>query len=156
MRMTATQCRDGFASARVARLATVNAAGEPHLVPVTFGVIDATPVPADLAADDPAHQVAQLVVFAVDHKPKSTTALRRLDNIAANPRVAFLVDVYDDDWDRLWWVRADATAAIIDGTDRQRAIAALRAKYPQYDDRPPDGAVVGAAVLGWSGWQAAP
>jgi PPOX class probable F420-dependent enzyme len=156
MRMTVTQCRDGFASARVARLATVNAAGEPHLVPVTFGVIDATPVPGDLAADDPAHQVAQLVVFAVDHKPKSTTALRRLDNIAANPRVAFLVDVYDDDWDRLWWVRADATAAIIDGTDRQRAIAALRAKYPQYERVVPQGAVVGALVSRWSGWRATP
>ena len=135
MKLPASEARARFAAARVARLATVSAEGVPHLVPVTFAVRGDT------------------VVFAVDHKPKSTTALRRLDNIAANPRVAFLVDVYDDDWDRLWWVRADATAAIIDGADRLRAIAALRAKYQQYERVVPHGVVVGAAVQGWSGWR---
>ncbi len=106
MRMTIEQCRDRLTAARVARLGTVSAAGEPHLVPVTFAVIDA----GSAVGDPPADGGAELIVFAVDHKPKSTTALRRLDNIAANPRVAFLVDHYDDDWDRLWWVRADAIA----------------------------------------------
>ncbi len=143
VRMTSEQCLQQFVDARVARLATVNAAGAPHLVPVTFAVIDT--VPTDSAAP--------LVVFAVDHKPKATTALRRLDNIAANPRVAFLVDRYDDDWDRLWWVRADANAAVIDGEYRLRAIAALRAKYPQYELVAPHGVVVGAAVHRWSGWR---
>ena len=66
----------------------------------------------------------------MDHKPKSTTALRRLDNIAANPRVSFLVDAYTEDWDRLWWVRADAVAEIVDGPVRLPAVSALRAKYP--------------------------
>lgn len=152
MRMTTTQCRDEFSGARVARLATVSAVGVPHLVPVTFALIEAALpgiVPTAIAADG----VAQLVVFAVDHKPKSTTALRRLDNIAANPRVSFLVDCYDDDWDQLWWVRADATAAIVDGPDRRRAIAALQAKYPQYQRVVPQGVVVGAAVSNWSGWR---
>ena len=155
MRMTNTQCRSEFSGARVARLATVSAAGEPHLVPVTFAVIDATPASADRPAEGPAPDTAALVVFAVDHKPKSTTALRRLDNIAANPRVAFLVDFYDDDWDRLWWVRADATAGVIEGADRLRAIAALRAKYPQYERVVPRGVVVGGTVSGWSGWRSA-
>ena len=95
-------------------------------------------------------------MFAVDHKPKSTTALRRLDNIAANPRVAFLVDFYDDDWDRLWWVRADATAAVLHGRLRHGAITALQSKYRQYREIPPDGVVVGSSIVNWSSWQAAP
>jgi PPOX class probable F420-dependent enzyme len=150
MRMTTEQCRDRLSAARVARLGTVNTAGEPHLVPVTFAVIGAGSAAADPPADGGADE---LIVFAVDHKPKSSTALRRLDNIAANPRVAFLVDHYDDDWDRLWWVRADAIAAVIDGEDRLRAIAALRIKYPQYDLVAPHGVVVGAVVHRWSGWR---
>jgi PPOX class probable F420-dependent enzyme len=154
MRMAIEQCRERFSGARSARLGTVNLAGVPHLVPVTFAVIEAAPEPDTVPAADPAGGVAPLVVFAVDHKPKSTTALRRLDNIAANPLVAFLVDHYEDDWDRLWWVRADAVAAIIDGDARLRAIAALRAKYPQYERFVPTGVVVGAAVRGWSGWRA--
>jgi len=140
MRLTADEASRRFRAARVARLATVGAAGAPHLVPVTFAVID---------------RPASLVVFAVDHKPKSTTALRRLANIAAEPRVAFLADGYDDDWDRLWWVRADAVAGVVDGDLRSAAIGALVGKYGQYRAMPPDGVVVGARVLTWSGWQAA-
>jgi hypothetical protein len=67
--------------------------------------------------------------------------------------VAFLVDNYDEDWERLWWVRADADAAILDGAPRNRALAALAAKYPQYELVPPTGVVVGAVVNRWSGWQ---
>jgi PPOX class probable F420-dependent enzyme len=150
MRMTIEQCRARLTSARVARLATVSAAGEPHLVPVTFAVIDREAASGNPRADGRADE---LIVFAVDHKPKSTSALRRLDNIAANPRVTFLVDHYDDDWDRLWWVRADAIAAAIDGDDRLRAIAALQVKYPQYELVAPHGVVVGGAVHRWSGWR---
>ena len=155
--MPGVVARERFLAARVARLATVSESGAPHLVPVTFAVIPGTSTPPEVAdAERPAGESTELIVFAVDHKPKSTTALRRLDNIAANPRVAFLVDVYDDNWDQLWWVRADAVASPIDGNSREGAVVALRTKYPQYDARPPDGVVVGAAVLGWSGWQAAP
>ena len=85
-------------------------------------------------------------MFAVDHKPKSTIALRRLDNIAANPRVALLADLYDDDWDRLWWVRADAVAAVAQGVHRAAAIAALMVKYQQYQSTPPGGVVVSEGV----------
>ena len=160
VKLTAAVARERFRSARVARLATVGVNGAPHLVPVTFAIIETNPAETNAADTAPAEpDVAGLartdvIVFAVDHKPKSTTALRRLDNIAANPRVAFLVDQYDDDWDQLWWSRADAVAAVIDGDTRLRAVAALRAKYPQYAVRPPTGVVVGCTVDGWSGWQA--
>lgn len=140
MRMTPASARGLFESARVARLATVGPAGEPHLIPVTFAVIEQTPA-------------AVMIVFAVDHKPKSSPALRRLDNIAANPKVAYLVDSYSDDWEQLWWVRADAGATVLDGELRHRALVALMAKYVQYQQLPPDGVVVGAAVTKWTGWQ---
>src|SRR4051794_4566263 len=123
MRIAADEAAEMFAHARVARLATVGTELAPHLVPVTFAVIEvpapdlpapdlpapdlpapdlpAPDLPApdlsspDLsAADLPASAWSQVIVFAVDHKPKSTTALRRLDNIAANPQVCFLVDRY--------------------------------------------------------------
>src|SRR5579884_3748103 len=79
-----------FATSPVARLATVGSAGRPHLVPITFALLD-----------------SHTLVTAVDHKPKRTRALVRLANIEANPRVSALVDHYEADWERLWWVRAD-------------------------------------------------
>lgn len=139
MRIPAAQARERFLASPVARLATADASGVPHLVPVTFaGVTDEW----------------DRLVFAVDHKPKTTTRLRRLANIADNPAVCFLVDAYDDDWTRLWWVRADARADVLDGTVRDAALAALTAKYRQYRERTPTGMVVGARVVRWSGWSA--
>ncbi|MEV4186367.1 TIGR03668 family PPOX class F420-dependent oxidoreductase [Streptosporangium canum] len=133
--MDELQARARFRDARVARLATADARGRPHLVPVTF----------DLDGDT--------VAFAVDHKPKRTTDLRRLRDIAANDRVCLLVDHYDDDWTRLWWVRADGRARVAgDGPDRERALARLAERYPQYRDRPPRGPVVLIAVESWTGW----
>jgi PPOX class probable F420-dependent enzyme len=103
--------------APVARLATVRRDGAPHVVPITFAVVGGR------------------VASVVDGKPKSTSALRRLDNIAAHPAVAVLVDHYDDDWSRLWWIRLDGRAAIVtDGPDHDAAVAALRAKYRPYRD----------------------
>ena len=130
--MTPEEARGRFARARVARLATVSAAGVPHLVPVTFAVR------------------GDVVVFAVDHKPKSTTALRRLRNIEANPAVCFLADGYDEDWSRLWWVRADGTARVL--PPGAEPVSWLVAKYAQYADRPPEHAVVLTDVHTWRGW----
>ena len=90
--MMPEQARWRFAQARVARLATADASGRPHLVPMVFA----------LAGDT--------IYSAVDAKPKRSTSLRRLANIAANPRVAVLVDHYDGDCNELWWVRADGSA----------------------------------------------
>lgn len=141
MRIPAAQARERFLASPVARLATADRSGVPHLVPVTFACV--------------VEDGVDRLVFAVDHKPKTTTRLRRLDNIAANPAVSFLVDGYDDDWSRLWWARADARADVLDGSPREAALAALTARYRQYRERVPAGPVVGARVVRWSGWSAA-
>jgi PPOX class probable F420-dependent enzyme len=134
MRLSSEEARSRFASARVARLATVSAAGVPHLVPVTFAVRGDT------------------VVFAVDHKPKSTTSLRRLANIAENPAVCFLADGYSEDWSQLWWVRADGVARVVASAEREEPVEWLRAKYEQYAARPPEHAVVATEIHIWTGW----
>ena len=144
MRLDEAAARRRFAAARVARLGTVDTAGTPHLVPVTFAVVAAHG--ADGRGD--------AVVFAVDHKPKAGRNLKRLRNIRDNPAVSFLVDHYDDDWSRLWWVRADASAAVDDAENRSEEVSALAWKYPQYAEHRPDGAVVIARVTTWRGWAA--
>jgi PPOX class probable F420-dependent enzyme len=124
-------------AARVARLATVNADGAPHLVPFCF------------ALD------GDVLYSAVDAKPKRTRRLQRLRNAAHEPRVSVLVDHYDEDWARLWWVRLDGRATELpDGTEAERATALLAAKYPQYRERPPAGPVLRIYVERWRGWQA--
>jgi PPOX class probable F420-dependent enzyme len=98
------------------------------------------------------------VYHAVDHKPKRTTALRRLHNIDVNPRVCLLADEYDDgDWSRLWWVRADGVARVLEaGNDESRPpLALLRRRYAQYGETPPNGPVVAIEVERWAGWRAA-
>jgi PPOX class probable F420-dependent enzyme len=113
--MDESEARRRFAAARVARLATVTADGAPHLVPIVFAIED------------------DVVYSSVDAKPKRTSNLRRLANIGAERRVTVLVDEYDERWERLWWVRADGRAEVIhDGPLRERALGALRDKYPQY------------------------
>lgn len=144
MRLSPGEARARFVGARVARLATVSAAGVPHLVPVTFAVL------------------GERIVFVVDDKPKSTTRLRRLDNIAAQPAVCLLVDAYDEDWTRLWWARADGHASVLADSSASpdsdfgaaEAIDALAARYPAYVERRPGGPVVSIDVTAWSGWAA--
>jgi len=132
VRIGAAGARERFAGERVARLATADAQGVPHLVPVTFAVR------------------GDVIVFAVDHKPKRSNDLRRLRNIAANPAVSLLADGYDEDWTRLWWVRADGFAAVT--AHREEPVEWLCAKYQQYADRPPEGPVVRVTVTAWRGW----
>ncbi len=138
------EARRRFAGARVARMATVDPGGRPHLVPVVFAV----------HGDE--------IVTAVDRKPKRSLQLRRLHNVAVHPAVSLLVDEYDDDWDRLWWVRADGGARTLlpDALDEARraaytgAIGLLRQKYAQYRQEPPEGPAMVITVLRWSGWRA--
>jgi PPOX class probable F420-dependent enzyme len=132
--------RAHFAQSPVARLATTAHDGTPHLVPVVFAV---------------AEDAEDTVYTAVDAKPKTTRRLRRLDNIRANPRVSLLVDHYEHDWTRLWWVRADG-AATIHHDDQAAAdgYRLLRAKYPQYQSVPLDGPVIAVAVDRWVNWHA--
>lgn len=151
--MLSAEIIERFGQARVARLATVDQDRRPHLVPVTFALLD-----------------DRTIVTAVDHKPKRTTRLKRLANIAANPSVAVLADHYSDAWDELWWVRADGTARVIadaaarycGGDDpsvaedeHRAALDSLARRYDQYRDNPPAGPVIVIAVDRWSGWAAA-
>lgn len=149
MRLDAPDARRRFASVPVARLATVGADGRPHLVPFTF----ALDIPG--AGADPGPP-GDRIYSAVDAKPKTSTDLRRLRNIRANPRVAVLADHYEDDWGELWWVRADGRAAILDDPAAMApALALLAARYPQYREQPPGGPVISIQVERWTGWAAA-
>jgi PPOX class probable F420-dependent enzyme len=136
--VTPDDMRARVAAAPVARLATVAVTGAPHLVPFCF-VLD-----------------GDVLYSAVDRKPKRTTRLRRLDNAAAEPRVCVLVDHYEADWSRLWWVRLDGLARQLEpGPEVERALAGLAAKYPQYRAAPPDGPVLRIDVERWTGWSGA-
>jgi PPOX class probable F420-dependent enzyme len=138
--MDPEEARGLLASARVARLATCDAEGQPHLVPITF------------ALD------GDVILTAVDHKPKRTTNLRRLRNIAANPRVSVLADHYEEEWSRLWWVRADGTARVIQPEEQEHAdaVSQLAPRYDEYRERPPRGPAITITVSRWSGWRATP
>jgi PPOX class probable F420-dependent enzyme len=120
----------------VARLATAGPGGRPHVVPVVF------------AAE------GDVVWTAVDHKPKRTRSLQRLANARADPRVSLLADHYEEDWDRLWWVRADGVARVLDVADAPRGMELLTERYPVYRSRPPEGPVMEVAVQRWTGWSA--
>ena len=121
--------------ARVARLATVGLDGRPHIVPCCYVLSN------------------EVLYSAVDAKPKSTVALRRLDNIRAVPWDAMLVDHYADDWATVWWIRIDGTARVIDsGPEFDDALRLLAAKYEQYLRSPPPGPVVAIDVTSWRAW----
>ena len=134
--MTPAEARARFAAARVARLATADAAGRPHLVPIAFVVAEDT------------------IYSAVDAKPKRTRALRRLANVRENPAVSLLVDHWDeDDWAALWWARADGRGRVLDPEDPEarRAVGLLSDRYPRQREA---GEVLAVEVERWSGWAA--
>ena len=121
MRLNVDEARGRFVGSPVARLATVTESGRPHVVPIVFVVVD------------------DVLYTSVDAKPKTTTALQRLANIAANPAVSVLVDHYSDDWTRLWWVRADGDARIAEADEDRNARRQLTVRYPIYLEQPPPG-----------------
>jgi PPOX class probable F420-dependent enzyme len=120
-----------FAAARIARLATVTAAGRPHMVPVCFVLSGGR------------------IYTAVDAKPKLTRSLARLENVRATGRASLLVDHYEDDWSRLWWVRVDGVAEVIES---EAAIDALAGKYEQYQAARPAGPVIAVVPERWRSW----
>lgn len=123
--------------ARVAHLATIDTNGRPHLIPVCFALDEET------------------LYSAVDRKPKTSPRLRRLDNIRHHPAVAVLVDHYEEDWSRLWWVRLRGDARVIEeGPERDRALGLLRDRYAQYQEAPPGGVVIAVSIDEWRGWAA--
>ena len=121
-------------NARVAVLATINSDGTPHLVPVTFV----------LAGD--------CLFTAVDHKPKTTQALKRLANIRRDPRVTVLVQEYAENWSQLWWCRLGGEAQVLaEGAEARQLLAE---KYEQYRERLPSGPAIAVAIDEWTGWSA--
>jgi PPOX class probable F420-dependent enzyme len=133
--MDAAEMRRLVEAARVAHLSTADANGRPHIVPICF------------ALDE------QTLYFAVDAKPKRTTNLKRLRNIAANPRVSLLIDHYEDEWDRLWWVRVDGSAHVVtDDAELEQALELLAQRYPQYRATKPSGPVVAVSIDRITGW----
>ncbi len=134
--MDTDEARRRFAESPVARLATVRPDGSPHIVPITFAVDGDT------------------VYTVVDAKPKRSRRLQRLANLEAEPRCALLVDHYDADWTKLWWVRADGRATIVDDPGSVTGMELLTARYPAYADAPPAGPVIVVSVARWHGWSA--
>ena len=126
-------------AARVARLATIDPDGRPHLVPIVFALDGDT------------------LYSAVDKKPKRSTTLRRIENARARPDVTIIVDHYEDDWNRLWWIRLRGRARVLDdGEERERALTLLAEKYEQYRSQPPDGPVLAIDVTDVRRWTAEP
>jgi PPOX class probable F420-dependent enzyme len=108
-------------------------------VPVTFAV-----------ADD------GRLLTAVDAKPKKSPNLQRLRNIAAQPALSLLVDTYDDDWSRLWWIRVDGEAVVLDDPiSRAPLLPPLIEKYSSYAENPPAGPLIVITPHTWTCWTAA-
>ena len=129
--------RRRIAESRVARLATVDADGRPHLVPIVFV----------LAGDT--------LYSAVDAKPKLSRTLRRIENARRRPDVTVLIDHYDDDWTRLWWVRLRGEARVLDGGEEAaRALAFLAEKYEQYRKAPLGLPVLAIDITELRAWRA--
>lgn len=135
MKLSTAESRARFVRSPVAVLGTADVAGATHLVPVTF-----------LVSGD-------LVLIAIDDKPKRSRDLKRLRNIAANPRVCLLAQHYEADWSRLWWARADGTARVVEPEDVPGTVReGLLDRYPWYAQNPPNGPVIEVTVQQWSGW----
>jgi PPOX class probable F420-dependent enzyme len=130
--MNEAEAREAFAKARVARLATLNPDGSPHIVPICFAVD------------------GDVIYSAIDHKRKRGTHLQRLRNINRDGRVAILADHYDEHWEHLWWIRADGRARVVSAGEQ--AVALLARRYEQYRERPPRGEMIVVDVARWSGW----
>jgi PPOX class probable F420-dependent enzyme len=129
--------RERVRTAKVARLATIDPDGRSHLVPIVF-VLD-----------------GQRLYSAVDAKPKRSRRLRRVANARERPDVTVLVDHYEDDWGRLWWVSLRGRARVLDtGEEAERALRLLVEKYERYRREPPGRPVLAVDILEWRSWDA--
>lgn len=129
--------RELLETARVARLAYAGGDDRPRVLPVTFAVADGS------------------VWSAIDEKPKRTREPARLGALRRRPEAALLVDVYDDDWDRLAWVQLVGRVEVVDVSSAPAAMAGLAAKYPQYAERTPPGPLLRLTVERAHQWRAA-
>ncbi|MGZ4109518.1 MAG: TIGR03668 family PPOX class F420-dependent oxidoreductase [Actinomycetota bacterium] len=140
--MTTDEALRRAAEARVGRIATVRPDGTPHVVPLTFAIVRSPR--------------RTTLYWVVDDKPKRSARLTRLENLAANPAAEVVVDAYDDDWSRLWWVRLRGTSRIVHRpAERRTALDALAEKYDAYRERRPHGPVVALDVDAVTSWSSA-
>jgi PPOX class probable F420-dependent enzyme len=124
-------------------MSTVTPEHRPHVVPFVFALIQSD---SGITA-----------YWAVDHKPKRGAPLKRIRNLARNAAAEFVVDLYDENWGLLWWVRCSGTGRVVDSdTERHAALRALARKYPQYAKAPPAGPVVAIDIDAIEGWEATP
>lgn len=137
MQLNESTMRERVQKEAVGFLATVHEGLQPHLVPVVFAAERDT------------------IWIAIDQKPKDSYNVKRVRNVLANPNVSFLVQHYEADWQRLWWVRLDGTARIVDEEhERRPVVERLQEKYPQHRVQPPPGPVIEITVTVWKGWAA--
>jgi len=130
-------------AARVGRMATVTPDGRPHVVPFVFALVE--------------NEGTVVAYWVVDEKPKRSVRLQRLRNLEQNAAAEFVVDGYDEDWNRLWWVRCSGVGRVVGaGEEGAAALASLREKYPVYRASPPAGPVVAIDVDRITGWEARP
>lgn len=123
----------------MARLGTIDPRGRPHLVPISFTLVD------------------DVAYSAVDSKPKTTRRLQRVANIEREPRASLLVDHYDEDWTTVWWCFVTGRARVVyEGKEFDNAVRALADKYEQYEGNPPAGPAVVLEIDRWRGWYSAP
>lgn len=135
--MDELEARTRFAAARIAHLATVRPDGAPHVVPVIYALEGNT------------------IWLVIDEKPKRHRRLQRLINIGEEPRVSLLVNSYEEDWNRLWWVRADGRARVVDQVpELERAVRLLLNRYPQEREHPPKGPALAVEIGRWRHWSA--
>jgi PPOX class probable F420-dependent enzyme len=129
--------RERAVKARIARLATLDPDGRPHLVPIVFAI----------AGDS--------LYTAVDAKPKRSRRLRRIENARERPDVTVLIDHYEEDWSKLWWARLRGRARVYDsGNEFDRGLSLLADKYQPYRASPPQGPVLAVEVTEWRTWAA--
>lgn len=139
MNAPSPRARERVTAGRVARLATIDPDGAPNLVPFCYALDDDT------------------IYSAVDRKPKTTTGLRRVDNILARPGCMVIVDHYDEAWENVWWVRIRGRGRILeDGDEFARADRVLRMKYPQMRGDPLPPAIIAIDALAWTEWSYTP
>jgi PPOX class probable F420-dependent enzyme len=138
--LTEARSRERFVTGPCAILGTIDhVSGAPHQVPVTFVVLE--------------RDGADHLYVPLDHKPKTSTNLKRFRNIRANPAVSLLVNHYDPDWNHLWWAKADGAAVVTETDELPADLAeAFAAKYSQYVQLKPAGVVIDVTVARWSGW----
>ncbi len=138
--MNRTEALDRIRSARVGRMATVTPQLRPHVVPFVFAVVD--------------EGERAVIYWAVDQKQKRSPSLLRVRNIEANPAVELVVDGYEEEWSKLWWVRCSGSGSVVVSDDeRSVALTALTYKYPQYADSPPTAAVIAIDVERLTWWE---